>query len=70
MTQPKYRDDIKGEVARIKSECVDTFRGEIANADDFIVLPEDATNTMREYADYLTQAELAQCFKAALRAGR
>lgn len=62
---PKYRADVAGNLAGIKEDCIATFRGEMNNADCFIIDMEDCENTMREYGDYLTVAELRACFKKA-----
>lgn len=64
-TSPKYRADIAGNVAAIKADCVAMFRGEIQQADHFIVAHEDCTSTLGEYSQYLTDAELRACFKKA-----
>jgi hypothetical protein len=64
--QPKYRADIKGEVATFKAECEATMRNELASAEDFILCAEDC-GAWDEYKDYLTPAEMAQAFKRAAR---
>lgn len=66
MIGPKYRNEIKGEVAAVKRDCVDTFRGELRSDDNFIFNWRD-TKTYREYADMLTERELEACFKKAIR---
>lgn len=67
MRIPKYRDDIKGNVRAILADCTQLMKGEINHADFFMVQAEDCTLAMQEYRDLLTDAELARCFKAALR---
>lgn len=64
---PKYRDDAKGNIAATKEDCVASMRGNIANSDHFTLAPEDC-ECYQEYAQYLTEKELAACFKKALRA--
>lgn len=64
---PKYREDAKGKIPALKAECVDMMRGNIATSDCFTVLPEDC-ECYDEYSQYLTEKELADCFKKALRA--
>jgi hypothetical protein len=66
MRVPKYREDIKGHVRAIKSECVDLMAGEIKHTDCFIMCWDDCTLAVQEYTQYLTDAELAACFKLAI----
>lgn len=63
---PRYRADIKGQVADIKRDCLDAMRAGIQHADDFIFTAEDCP-CYAEYADYLTARELEQLFQQALR---
>lgn len=65
-TAPIYRSDIKGQVAEYKRECAECMRNQIATADFFLLLAEDAP-AYEEYAVYLTDDELRACFKAAQR---
>lgn len=63
---PRYRNDIKGNVARVKLDCTDEMRSEIQHSEDFILTPED-TDAWHDYADTLTITEIRACFKAAIR---
>jgi len=65
--EPKYRADCKGQMKATKDDCVASMRGNIANADCFILLAEDC-ECYDEYAQYLTTAELSACFKKAMKA--
>jgi len=69
--KPRYRDDIKGEVRAFKADFADSIHGEITNSEDGFLLFcwEDLmeTNAWREYADYLTEAELKKITNKVLR---
>lgn len=62
---PKYRGDTRGNLRSLLDECTATMAGEIRHADFFCIEFSDCSLSVREYEDYLTDAELARCFKAA-----
>jgi len=64
---PQHRADIKGSRAVIMRECADMMRGESSSADFFVFEFADLTLSVGEYAQYLTDAELATCFKRAMK---
>ena len=66
--EPKYRADVKGHLREVMEDCVALMRGEIREADCFLMTAEDCETAQREYSQYLTQAELTRCFKMALKA--
>jgi hypothetical protein len=68
MQMPKYRDDVKGHLKETMQDCIALMAGEIRNADHFIISAEDCELASKEYADYLTAAELKRCFKQAQKA--
>jgi hypothetical protein len=61
---PKYRADVKGNVAKLIEEATDVFWNNIHSDDCFVFCVEDCAS-YDEYFDYLTDAELARAFKAA-----
>ncbi len=63
--EPKYRSDVKGQLREVMEDCVALMRGEIREAECFLMSVEDCTTAQKEYGDYLTAAELARCFKRA-----
>ena len=63
---PKYRDTVD-DLQSVKQDCISQMRNEIQFGDHFAVTPQDC-NAYAEYSDYLTEKELAQCFKKAARA--
>lgn len=66
---PKYRADVAGKVKENMADCIALMAGEIRNADSFMFEAADCTLAMREYEDTLTDAELATCFKRAMKKG-
>lgn len=66
MAAPKYRADIKGEVANYISDFEASCRGEMEHSDDFIFAWQDC-RAVEEYQDYLTDKEMAAAFKRAQR---
>jgi len=62
---PKYRADIKGEVATIKQEARDTYANEISNGDSFPSDDFTDYDAYREYEKYLTDTKLKAAFKSA-----
>ena len=65
---PKYRADIKGQVAIYIAEFEASVRAEINNpeSDTFLFCVEDA-HAYAEYSDYLTEHEMQAAFKRAER---
>lgn len=59
---PKYRADVKGNVRANILDFEATLRGEIRNADYFVVDVTD-TDAYREYECYLTDAEMEAAFR-------
>lgn len=64
MTQPIYRDDVKGSLVGIKNDFVFALKSELRNSDTFLLCVEDA-GSYEEYAKYLTDDELQACWRKA-----
>lgn len=67
MSTPKYRADIKGEVANYIADFEATCRGEIEQGDSFVFTWQDCEDAVREYSDYLTEREMKAAFERARR---
>jgi hypothetical protein len=65
MTQPKYRVETKGRLADYIADCQASMAGEIAGSGNFIFTWEDCEESVREWGDFLTEREMATCFKRA-----
>jgi hypothetical protein len=63
---PKYRADAKGELSKYKADCIAHMRSEIARADFFVMSWDDCESAVSEWSPFLTDAELACCFKNAI----
>lgn len=65
---PKYRADIKGQVAQFIADFQASVAGEIRNpdSDSFLLCVEDA-HAYEEFKDYLTAAEMKAAFNRAQR---
>lgn len=63
---PQWRADIKGQVAEYKADCVAQIKNEIRNSCEFIMGAED-TRAWEDFAQYLTETEIRNCFKNATR---
>lgn len=69
-SKPKYRDDIKGDVAAIKKEYVDSLVGEFNNEESFFFGTKEEmldSESYKKYKEYLTTKELLMGFKAAMK---
>jgi hypothetical protein len=70
MSTPRYRADIKGQVAQFLDDFQASVAGEINNPEsmNFLLCVEDA-DAYEEFKDYLTDKEMTAAFKRAQRVG-
>lgn len=66
MAAPKYRNEIKGQVAQFIADFQASVAGELSNPENetFLFCHEDAA-AYDEYKDYLTESEMRAAFKRA-----
>lgn len=64
---PRYRADVKGNVANLIADFEATCRGEIEHGETFVFTWQDCERAVEEYQDYLTEREMAAAFKRAQR---
>lgn len=65
---PTDRAYAAGKIKAFKADCIAHMVGEISQADHFIVTWQDCVGAVLEWSPFLTDFELSQCFRVALKA--